>query len=362
MLSPLVTRFESNVSRWPNLNLTAVTAIVAVADLLWGRTGSRLLLPQGGFSSGLNNALMALGSYLGHLTGVMALTLLVSALANSSVRQRIFPRPLQVSLIFIAALFVLLASRALLSPVGERLTLYIKISYGFMSAFVLLGVLRLFIGKHPSGKRHRRLAVGLIMFAVPGILYAAASFVDRSGQLQSGQMALTIAQWGQWAALLAGVSAGLLLSPPSRGLMRPGAFAIASAAGVIGAVVTFALLLLRYDLVQNVAAVGLNIETPRFTDRGGSLFALLFSAAAGSTLFGLVSLLGSRSDWRLIGYGLVLITTGGYQLSSPGLCASSLVGLMAMALGVFAVSNTVHASNEQGSQGAQGTNQHVNPG
>lgn len=349
-------------SRWPNINLTAVTALVAIADLLWGRTGSRLLLPQGGFSSGLNNALMAAAGYLGNLSGVLSLTLLVSALANNTVRQRIFPRPLQVSLIFIAGLFVLLSSRALLSPVGERFSLYIKISYGFMAAFVMLGVVRTIVGKNAVGNRHKRSVIGLLLFALPGILYAAASFVDRAGNLASSETAAAIGRWGQWSVLVAGLGAGLLLSPPSRSLMRPFAFALASAMGVTVSAACFALLLLRLDLVQNVAATGLNVEVPRFSDPGGGLFAVIFSAAAGSTIFGLISLLGSRPPWRLIGYGLVLVTAGGYQLSSPGLLAASLTGLMAMSLGVFAVSNAVHSSHEQGSQSTQGTNQDVNPG
>jgi hypothetical protein len=357
-----VTHSVTHSSRWPNINLTAVTALVALADLLWGRTGSRLLLPQGGFSSGLNNALMAAAGYLGHLTGVLSLTLLVSALANNTVRQRIFPRPLQVSLIFIAALFVLLSSRALLSPVGERFSLYIKISYGFLAAFVMLGVLRSMLGKNANESRHRRSVVGLLLFALPGILYSAASFVDRQGNLGAGETAASISRLGQWTVLAAGVSASLLLSPPSRSLMRPFAFAFASTAGVIVSAVVFALLLLRFDLVQNVAATGLNLDIPRFADPGGGLFAIMFSAAAGSTVFGLISLLGSRPQWRLIGYGLILVTAGGYQLSSPGLLAASLAGLMAMSLGIFAVSNTVHASHEQGSQSSQGPDQNMNPG
>jgi len=349
-------------SRWPNINLTAATALVALADLVWGRIGSRLLLPQGGFSSGLNNALMAAAGYLGHLTGVLSLTLLVSALANYKVRQRIFPRPLQVSLIFIAALFVLLSSRALLSPVGERFSLYIKISYGFLAAFVIVGVLRSMIGKNAAASRHKRSVIGLLLFALPGILYAAASFVDRSGDLAARETAAAIGRWGQWTVLAAGLCSGLFLSPPSRSLMRPFAFAFASAAGIIASASCFALLLLRYDLVQNVAATGLNLEVPRFGVAGGSLFAVSFSAAAGSTVFGLISLLGSRPQWRLIGYGLVLVTAGGYQLSSPGLLAASLAGLMAMSLGIFSVSNAVHPSHEQGSQSTQGTDQNVNPG
>lgn len=350
-------------SRWPNINLTAVTAFVALADLLWGRTGSRLLLPQGGFSSSLNNALMAAAGYLGHLTGVLSLTLLVSALANNTVRQRIFPRPLQVSLIFIAALFVLLSSRALLSPVGERFSLYIKISYGFLAAFVMVGVLGSVLSKNATESRRRRSAIGLLLFALPGILYSAASFVDRSGNLDASEVATSIGSLGQWTVLAAGICAGLLLSPPSRSLMRPFAFAFATMVGVIVSAVCFALMLLRFDLIQNLAATGLNLEVPRFADPGGGFFTMIFSVAAGSTIFALISLLGSRpQQWRLIGYGLILVTAGGYQLSSPGLLAASLAGLMAMSLGIFAVTNAVHSSHEQSSQSTQGSNQDMNPG
>lgn len=357
----IVTSSVANPSRWFAINLTAATALVALGDLVWGRTGARMLLPQGGFSNALNSALMATGGYFGHLTGVLSLALLLLALTNAEVRQRIFPRPLQVSLVFVAAVFVLLSGRALVGPMGERFTLYTKITYAFMAAFVMAGVLRSSFGRQPESKRHRRSAMGVLLFALPGILYAAASFVDRNGTPQATEVATVINRIGQWAALAAGLGAGLLLSPPSRGHMRSGTFAVASALGVIGTASAFAFLLLRFDLVSSLAAAGLGIEVPRFTESGGNLFAVVFAAAAGSTLFGLATLLGARGQWRLVGYGLLLVTAAGYQLSNPALLAASLVGLMAMALGVFAVSRPVHAPNEQSRQSAERPHQDVNP-
>ena len=342
-------------------NLTAVTALVAVIDLLWGRTAARLMLPYGGFSDSVNTGLMAAGGYFAHLTGILSLAVLVSALANASVRQRIFPRPLQASLVFIAALFVLLASRALLGPVGDRFSLYTKVSYAFMAAFVILGALRSTFGRKAAGRRHSRATVGVILFALPGILYAVASFMNRSAGSEASDVSAAINRWGQWMTLVAGLGAGVALSPPSRSLMRPGAFALASAAGIIGAASTFALVVLRFDLLSTVASSGLNLEVPRFTEGGGRLFAFIFAAAAGSTLFALVSSLGARQEWRLVGYGLLLVTAGGYQLSSPALLAASPVGLMAMALGVFALSHAVHPTHEKRRQSAQGSDQDVDP-
>lgn len=340
----------SPATRWPAFNLTAATAFVAVCDLLWGRTTARLLLPHGSFSNSLNGGLMALGGYFGHLAGVLSLALLVSALARPTLRQRIFPRPMQISLVFIAALFVLLSSRALIGPVGERFTLYIKISYSFLAAFVVSGLARPLIKKRTYA-RVLRPVLGVSLFAVPGILSAAASVIDRAGTFDSSSLAAGFGRAGQWVGLLAGIGSGFLLCPPPA-YRRRGAFAVAAAAGVVGSAAVFALLMTRFDLVQTVASSGLNLELPAFTDTAGRLYAAAFAAAAGSTLFALVVLLASKGEWRLCGYGLALVTAGGHQLNSPALMCSSLVGLMAMALAVFAIANAAHTPHEQSSQGA----------
>ncbi|MDX2018652.1 MAG: hypothetical protein SF187_00320 [Deltaproteobacteria bacterium] len=340
----------SNASRWPAFNLTAATAVVALCDLLWGRTTARLLLPSGSLSNGLNNALMALGGYFGHLAGVLSLALLVSALARPTLRQRIFPRPMQISLVFIAALFVLLSSRAMIGPVAERFTLYIKISYSFLAAFVVSGLLRPLFKKHTQPRALRPI-VGVTLFALPGILCAAASVIDRTGSFEASSFAAVLNRVGAWLGLAAGIGAGFLLCPPAT-RRRRGAFAVAAAAGVLGTAAVFALLMTRFDLTQTLASSGLNLELPAFTDAGGRLYASAFAITAGSTLFALVLLLGSQGEWRLCGYGLALVTAGGHQLHSPALMCASLVGLMAMALGVFAVAHATDAANEQSSQRA----------
>ncbi len=344
------------MSSWPAFNLTAAAAFVALADLVWGRTAARLLLPHNALSAGINAALMNVSGFVSQLCGVLALGLFVVALANDANRRALFPRALGVSLLFIAVVFVLLSGRALLGPVGGRALLYVKVAYGFLSFFFLMGLWRRTLGSSLAF----RLTLGTTMFAAPGVLAAAASFIDRATGLGAG-VATTLNRAGEFVALAAGLLAAPLLAPRRRDLRKAAWFAAASAASVLAIAVVFAGLLERFDLLQTLAAYGFNLEVPPWSASGSGIYMATLALAAGSVVFALVTFAGTRGPLRLVGYGLVLVLAGGYHPTNPGLLATSLVGLVAVALGISRLPRAVNAAHEQSGQQPQGPRQNMDP-
>lgn len=355
MLTPTVTGSPPS-SRWPGFNLTAAAALVAVLDLAWGRTAARLVLPHAALGALANQVLMAAGVFLGHLAGVLSLSLLVVGLANPQHRKRLFPHTLAVSLVSISALFVLLTGRALLGPVGGRPLLYLKLAAAFLNVFILLGAWR---ARFVAGAS-RRAVVGLSLLLVPGLLGALAAFLDYSGGA-GRQVVRALAGGGEWLAIGAGVAAAPLLAPRRRDVERAVWFKLAAAVAVTTIAAAFALYLRRFELVQTVAAQGLNLDLPAPVGLAAQVHIVLVCLAAGSIAFTVLSLMGTKGAGRLLGYGLVLLVASGFSPSAPAVLATSLVGSFALGLAVSWLPASLHAAGKQGRQHAERADEDMNP-
>lgn len=330
--------------------MTALTAVVVVLDLVWTRTTARLLLPRDGLSAGVNEGLIALGGFLSHLSGLLSLALLLMALAVGANRERVFPRALQVSVVFVAALFVLLAGRALWGPLGSRSALYVKIAYAFMTLFLLLGLLR--------HRRWRRTA-GFALIALAGVAGAAASFLDALRGAEAG--ATLVGRLGQALALTAALASAPLLAPRRDELVNRRAGPLAAAAGVLTAAITFTLVQTRFDLMEALGAHGLNLALVPPGTPGSWLFQVTFALAAASVVHTLVACAGGSPPLRLVGYGLLLTAAAGYAPGSPSLLAASLLGAVAIVVGVTRMPGPVNLPNEKGRQRAERAHQDVQP-
>lgn len=343
-------------ARLAGWNLTALAAVLAAFNLCWTRTGARLLLPHAALSSAANEWLFTLTLFAGNLAAILALALLVLTLTHAEHRRRLFPPSLAVSLIFIAALFVLLTGRALLGPVGSRPLLYLKVAYGFLSSFIVIGAWR----GHVFAALPRRHLVGVTLLVLPALFGAWASFLEHSTTVSATAVVL-LDRAGERLWLVAAAVSPFSLAPRRREHPDWRWYALASAAGVVAAAGAFAFLVSRFDLVQTVAAHGLSLDVPAWTSGRNQLFVLLLAAATGGLAFTLLATLSLGGPWRLAGYGLTLIAAAGYAPTDPGLLAVSFVGSLALSLAVFALAAAVDAAGKQGPQQAQRSQEHVHP-
>jgi hypothetical protein len=304
-------------------NLTAALVAVAFLELLLNRLANRLFLPRSAFSSEsigspAARVLSDTGPFLFHLTGVLALLVLMVAFVGLLRRGELFPRATRFAVSLIALFFWALATLAVIvGQMPPRFFLYLETAFAFLAMLVAASVL--------GSPAKPRVKIGVTLFALPGVLHALAIVPERSllGPSFGGS---ELTRVGELALLGASLAAPLLLSPrPFRD--RTWAFPLA-----IASVLTFtfaAMLATRYDLMQATALYGLRIEIPRLaTPLGVAYVAAVFGWVCGS-----VQLLLEKGGMRLAGYGLLLLAIAGYQAASPVELGLSLVGLLALAVG-----------------------------
>lgn len=304
-------------------NLTAALVAVAFLELLLNRLANRLFLPraavsgEGGGSSALR-VLSDSGPFLFHLTGVLALLVLVLAFVGLLRRGELFPRASRFAVSVIALFFWSLAALAVVAGgMQPRFFLYLETSFAFL-AFLIMGSVA-------GGPIKARLKVGIILFALPGALHALAVVGDRSFlSLPAGPV--TVMRAGELVLLGACMAAPFLLSP------RPAAQRSWRLPLAIASMVTanFVVVLgLRYDLAQATALYGLRIDIPHLNSLPGAAYAV---AVFGWT-YATTQLLLEKGGMRLAGYGLLLLAIAGYQAASPVELGLSLVGLLALSVG-----------------------------
>ena len=303
----------------PRLNLTAVLALAALADLLLFRLASLLFLPS--HAHGATLVLSRLGLFMSNLGGVLGLVLVAVVLVHALRGNTIFPRSMRITVSTIGLFFVLLATAGVLTlPVPDRFTAYLRISHAFLAAFVAAGLW------------HRgcpvRLKMVLTLFAAPIVLQAATMFCERMGW--SPRFAIQGARLAQASAFSALLLSPLLVPPrPRRGRQL--------AAMLVGGLIGFALLglaMVRYfGLAQVVALYGLHFDLPAFADPAGKSYAIMVALAYVSVTVATIASLSGHATSRLIGYGLILLAATGHQVVSPNNGLFSLCGLCALALG-----------------------------
>jgi hypothetical protein len=306
-------------------NLTAALVAVAFLELLLNRLANRLFLPRSTISgeSGGSSAVRVLsdsGPFLFHLTGILALLVLVMAFVGLLRRGELFPRGTRVAVTFIALVFWSLGAMAvLMGQMPPQLFVFLEISYAFLAALIAISVLG-------SGVK-TRVKVGVTLFAAPGVLHVLAVVADRSNWLAHTPFAaVEIARVGEAILLAAAVGAPLLL-PPRPAHERPWRVPLVAAVTLTAAGMT--VLATRYDLAQAAALYGLRLEIPRL----GSVIGLGYMLAFFGWIYTAAQLLADRGGMRLAGYGLLLLAIAGYQAASPVELGLSLVGLLALSVG-----------------------------
>src|SRR3954447_13716218 len=153
-------------------NLTAALAAFAILELVLNRLANRLFLPQStisGAAAGSRGAhlVAASGPLLFHLTGVLALVVLPAALVGLLRRGELFPRGMRFSVVVIGLAFWLLCAYAVVfGIVPGRFFPHVEFFFGLLSLLVALASL--------GADILPRVKAGIVLFATPGVLQAAA--------------------------------------------------------------------------------------------------------------------------------------------------------------------------------------------
>jgi len=316
---------ESAMRRPGPFNLTAALAAVAVLELLVNRLVGRLFLP-GAMSSGRSGltagkALDASGSFLFQLTAVLALAVLVAGLWGIIRRGELYPRAIRFSVVVITLFFTAFATGALIrGQMPPRHFFFLEIGFAFLALLTLLAVV--------GSRVIRRVKLGVVLFALPGVLRAFAIVLSGRSMTGSagGHQAMVLAGAGEAALVIAAIVAPLTLAPwpaSERRWRTPLALAAGLTIALVIAIVR------RFDLVHESALYTLRIDLPRFASLTGVAHVIAFFGWA----FATAELVGRKGGTRLAGYGLLLLALGGYETGSPVELSLSLLGLVALALG-----------------------------
>jgi hypothetical protein len=301
----------------PPLNLTALLALAALAELLLFRVTSSVFLPSQEMTP-TERWLGAAGLFAANFSSILALILAVVGLVLAMGRDGVFPRSMRITVSTIGLFFCGLAAIGVVWDLVPQLKVHLRISHAFLAFFLTLGMW--------LGRSQRRFKVGVTLFASPFIVQA---FVIFSKRMAWTHAAVTELAWLAHATFLAAmVAAPFLLRPERWSRLRVLA---AIATGVLLAAGFAAALLTRFDLVQAALAYGLHIEIYGSGSTAERIYSGALVAAFASLGAGVVASLAGSSRSRLIGWGLLLIGVAGAEISSAKAALFTLCGLLALA-------------------------------
>jgi hypothetical protein len=305
--------------RLPALNLTALLALAALAELIFYRILAAAFLPAQPVT--LSEKLLAdLGAFASNLSGVLALPLVVVALLRALGSERIFPRSMRITVTTIGLFFAGLAAMGVLwILVTPRYHVHLRISHGFLVFFLTLGIWQ---GSHRLPAK-----LGVSLFAVPMMLEAVALFCHRMewSRIEPAQI-VRAAHVIAWAAMCA---APVLLAPRPR---KPSQLAVVLGSAVLLGTGLGLVTALRFDLVQAVAFYGLRIDLTGLASSAEQIYTAGLIVALASIGAAIAGCLFARGPDRLMGWGLVLLAVAGQELSSVKPALFTLCGLLALAM------------------------------
>jgi hypothetical protein len=305
--------------RLPALNLTALLALSALAELILYRVlGAAFLPAQPGTLP--ERCLVELGAFASNLSGILAWLLAVTAIVRALGADRIFPRSMRITVTTISLFFAGLAAMGVLwFFANPRYHIHLRISHGFLVLFLMIGIWQ--------GSHTLRAKIGVSMFATPIVLEAIAFFCHRMEWTRiEPALFLRVAHAITWAGMCA---APVLLAPRPR---KASQLAVALGSGVLLGSGLGAVTALRFDLVQAVAFYGLRIDLTGLASQAERLYTAALIVAVASLGAATVSCLTTRGPYRLVGWGLILLAVAGQELSSAKPALFTLCGLLALSV------------------------------
>jgi len=302
-----------------SLNVTALLALLAVADLVLYRTITPIFLPTQptGFVPRL---VVHLASFCAHLAGVLGILVVALALARLLRDELVFPRGMRITVSTIGLFFLSIAGLGLLSVlVSPRYQTHMRISHAFLVLFILMGSWR--------NRRSLRSRIGLTLLGVPMILQVVALFLAQAADPRVDPVVL--AGYGRSGLLLFLAVSPMVVLPhpiPRRSLIA----GMAASALVVGVLVSAKLV--RFDILQVTAYYGLRLDLTGMTGAAEQWMVSFVIVAYGCLAFAIASSLATKGASRLSGWGLLLVGAAGLEVNAPKLALFSLGGLLALAV------------------------------
>jgi hypothetical protein len=299
------------------LNLTALLALSALAELVLYRVVSAIFLP-GQNGTAVDRWTAGAGLFVSNFSGILALLLAMVALVYALRSDQIFPRSMRITVTTVGIFFTALAGLGVLWILSPRYHVHMRISHGFLVFFLALGIWH--------GARPWRSKLAVTLFAIPIVLQAAALFAHRMAwsSPDPGQMVRV----GHAITLAAMIATPILVSPWP---WRKGRLAVTLAVGTILATALGAATTLRFDLVQVVAYYGLRIDLTGLGSSAEQRYAGVLIAAFACLGATTVGCLIEKGKSRLAGWALLLLGVAGMEVGSPKPALFTLCGLLALA-------------------------------
>ena len=302
-----------------SLNVTALLALLAVADLVLYRTITPIFLPSQ--PTGIVPRLVIhLASFCSHLAGVLGILVVALALARLLREELVFSRGMRITVSTIGLFFLSIAGLGLLSVlVSPRYQTHMRISHAFLVLFILMGSWR---NRQPLRSR-----IGITLLGVPMILQVVALFLAQSADSRVDPVLL--AGYGRTGLLLFLAVSPMVVLPhpiPRRSLLA----GMAASAFTMGVLV--AAKLVRFDVLQVTAYYGLRLDLTGMKGAGEQWMVSFVIVAYGCLAFAIAASLAKKGPSRLAGWGLLLVGASGLELNAPKLAIVSLGGLLALAV------------------------------
>ena len=299
------------------LNLTALLALSALAELVSYRVLSAIFLPS---QNGTTAEHWAAGAalFVSNFAGILALLVAIAALVHALRSDQIFPRSMRITVSTVGFFFTVLVSMGVVWMLAPRLVVYMRISHGFLVFFLALGIWH--------GPRPWRSKFAITLFAIPMVLQAAALFAHRMGwsRLDPAQLLRV----GHAIGLAAMTATPVLVAPWP---WRKAQAAITILAGAFAAATLGAATVVRFDLVQAVAFYGLRIDLTGLGSSAERMYVGALVVAFSCLAATVAGCLAGKGKERMAGWALVLIVVAGTEIGSPKPVLFTLCGLLALA-------------------------------
>jgi hypothetical protein len=299
------------------LNLTALLALSALAELIFYRILSAIFLPS---QNGTVAERWAAGTavFVSNFSGILAWLLATAALVHALRSDQIFPRSMRITVSTVGVFFAALAGLGVLWILAPRYYVHLRISHGFLVLFLALGVWH--------GERPWRSKLAITLFAIPIILQATALFTHRMGWTRLDPAQLIRA--GNAITLAAMTATPVLVAPWP---WRKAQIAVTVLVGTLVAAALSAATVLRFDLVQAVAYYGLRIDLTGLGSSAEQLYTGALIAAFACLAATTAGCLMGKGTSRLAGWALLLLGVAGMEVGSPKPALFTLCGLLALA-------------------------------
>jgi hypothetical protein len=309
-----VSESDSRAAAWARFPLVALLGVIALAELLVNRVAGHLvrvepLMPR-------TTALTLFGDlrlFLFELVSVLTVLMLGAALARVALFGTRYRMGARVSFSLVGCVTVALAALGAVAELPADLFFHLQLSFAFLALLVTITIL----GARAPG----RLKLGALILLLPIGLHFAALLTRRlSAAPELTSLPIDLESIAQ--ATLAAAAVVAVPCFAARQHARRLGLGVAATLVLLGAV----LVRLDWESAYRIAAYGFGLALPV-----APWALVVYLLALGGFTFTVVTLLASRGEERLRGWGILLYALAGLDQQSAFQVALGALGLLCIA-------------------------------